>query len=81
MRAIEVSDVVRSGDAMVITSLTGWKNSTAAFLALREAGVESRLGFADTASRFSVVLLSRRTWERYLDFLEAQGSFAWAEAA
>ncbi len=48
MKSIEVPGMVRQGEVVVITSLSGGKDSTAAFLALREAGVASRLVFADT---------------------------------
>lgn len=46
--SIEVPAEVRSGDYEVVLSLSGGKDSTAAALALREAGVPYRMVFADT---------------------------------
>lgn len=45
---IDVPEKVTSGELLVITSVSGGKDSTAMMLALREAGVEFRAVFADT---------------------------------
>lgn len=45
---LAVPDEVRSGDLVCVVSLSGGKDSTAAALALREAGIPARYVFADT---------------------------------
>lgn len=45
---IEVPELVSSGDMVCIMSMSGGKDSTACALALREAGVDFRMVFADT---------------------------------
>jgi 3'-phosphoadenosine 5'-phosphosulfate sulfotransferase (PAPS reductase)/FAD synthetase len=59
---INVPDMVRAGDATVVASASGGKDSTALMLALREADVPFRAVFADTGWE------ARETYE-YIDLL------------